>query len=85
MNESDKAVLREVAEQAAKEAVRGMLVQLGIDPDKPIEAQRDFQHLRDWRKAVETIRAIGLKTIVGIIITGALGALWVGFRQKLGG
>lgn len=41
------------------EAVRQTLVQMGADPSNPIEMQRDFQHLRQWRKAGKTCAARG--------------------------
>lgn len=42
------------------EAVRETLVQMGADPSNPIEMQRDFQHLRQWRTAGEDLRAKGM-------------------------
>lgn len=43
-------VLEDVAERAARQAVRETLVSLGIDPEKPIEAQRDMAALRELRE-----------------------------------
>lgn len=41
-----------IAEQAATRAVRSTLLQLGIDVENPIEAQRDFFMLREFTKLV---------------------------------
>ena len=35
--------------------VRETLVQLGVDPSDPLEMQRDFQHLRQWRESGEEL------------------------------
>ncbi len=60
-----------------KHGVLETLKALGIDTDNPQEVQRDFLFLRDWRTACCTIKATGVAAAVGIIITGALGALWL--------
>lgn len=63
-----------------QEAVTGALVKLGMDIEDPLEMQRDFQHLRDWRIAVGQARSKGFLTVVGILTAGVLAALWVGLR-----
>lgn len=47
------------------------------------EYQADQLHLRRWRKAMESASNITLKTALGIIITGVLGALWLGLTSFL--
>lgn len=84
MTEADRIVMREIAEHAAKCAVRETMKALGIDMDKPDEVQRDFHHLRAWRDACDTARRTGIKTAVGILVTGILGALWLVLKQRLG-
>lgn len=49
MTQVDQATLDAVA----KKAVRETLLSLGIDVNDPIQAQRDFQALRDLRKLTE--------------------------------
>jgi len=66
-----------------KETVQETLTQLGVDTNDPIEMQRDFQHLRDWRMAQETIRRKGYLTMVTILVTGFLGLVWVGFKDVI--
>lgn len=62
------------------EAVREAFTKMGIDADDPLEMQRDFQHLREWRVAVADVRSKGTLTLFGIFISGAIGALWLGFK-----
>ncbi len=49
MNEETRALVNEVAEQAAHRAAREILVPLGIDLDNPLEVQKDLSVLRELR------------------------------------
>lgn len=72
--------IRDIASAAAKEAVREMMVMMGVDTSDPkslIDMQKDFAQLRDWREAKETIRDKGLAAAVAVIVAGALGAMWL--------
>lgn len=62
------------------EAVRDAFTKMGIDADDPLEMQRDFQHLREWRVAVASVRTKSTLTLFGIFISGAIGAAWLGFK-----
>jgi len=77
---TSRAEMEEIADLAAAKAVADMFVRLGVDPNDPIEAQKDFAHLRKWRKSNEAITAKVLMTAVGTLVVGALAALWVGLR-----
>ncbi|MCX5581502.1 hypothetical protein [Kaistia terrae] len=63
-----------------KASVEETLLALGIDTDEPLEAQKDFQHLRAWRTSSETVKRQGLMTAVGILITGLLGLIYLAVR-----
>lgn len=52
MTDHSTAELRDIAEQAAKEAVRETLLTLGIDVSNPIAAQKDMMLLREVGKLV---------------------------------
>jgi hypothetical protein len=72
-----------IASQAAKEAVNDLLLKMGVDVSQNgalIEMQADFQHVRKWRKSVETVQRQGLLTAVGVLVTGGIGALYMAFR-----
>jgi len=62
------------------ETVKETLVRLGIDADKPMEVQRDFQFLRTWRLSTATVGVKTLTTAVGIVIAGAIGLIYVAFK-----
>ena len=49
-----------------------------------IELRADFQHLRRWRKSVEQAQSYTFKAVITIIVTGLVGAVWLGFKVMLG-
>ena len=46
--------------------------------------QRDFQHLRQWRKAEEDLRSKGMLTLLSIFVTGSVALFRVGLRDYFG-
>src|SRR5437879_10959289 len=49
-----------------------------------IELRADFQHLRRWRKSVEQAQSYTFKAVIMIIVTGFVGAVWLGVKVMLG-
>lgn len=83
MNNLNADEIKHIASDAAREAVKEMLLVLGIDISDPkalLETQKDFAHNRSWREATETIRTKGLVVATGIVISGILGAAWMAIR-----
>lgn len=60
------------------------LTSFGIEEEDRAELRADFVHLRRWRKSVEQAQGYGLKAIVTVIISGVIGAFWLGFKTMLG-
>lgn len=50
LSPATRLYMQEVSEKAADKAVRDMLLRLGINPDDPIEAQKDFAAMREFRE-----------------------------------
>jgi hypothetical protein len=96
----DVALLRDIAESAAEKAVAKTFVAMGLDPNEPLKAQRDFNFLRDLvhdkeltadmvylrrsRKRSEGILGKIIITAVGLGVVGALHALWQGLKVVVG-
>lgn len=76
---------REQLENIVAESVKQTLTALGIDSSNPLEMQKDMQHLRDWRQSVNQIRNKSMMTVIGIVVTGLVGAVWVGIQHFLKG
>ena len=66
-----------------KDTVSETLVRMGIDAEDPIEMQKDFSHLRQWRTATDSARTKGVVALVGILVTGICAAVWMGLQQML--
>lgn len=73
----------EEIQEIVEKAVATTLEKLGIEPGDHKEMQADFVHLRKWRKSVEQAQSFTFKTVLGVIVTGVLGALWLGFQTML--
>lgn len=74
---------REELRQIISESVKQTLIQIGIDSSSPLELQRDFQHLRQWRESTESIKHKGFLTAVVIFVTGSISLLLMGIKEWL--
>jgi hypothetical protein len=77
--------IRHIASEAAKSAVRELLVAMGVDANDPkslITMQKDFAHLRAWRESIETVKTKSITVAIGTIVVGVLGAIWMAIRSS---
>ena len=82
------AEIQDIADAAAKSAIRNLFMNMGVDISDPkalLEMQSDFRHLRSWRRAKEKVQSTALTTAIGVLITGALGWLGLVLFQRGGG
>lgn len=82
MSNFDIEDIKTIAEAAARQAVVETFVTLGVDaknPEAVITMQKDFAHLRLWRESIDTVKKQSLRTAVGVIMTGVLGAIYMLF------
>jgi ABC-type transporter Mla maintaining outer membrane lipid asymmetry permease subunit MlaE len=49
-----------------------------------VEIRADFQHLRHWRRSVEQAQSYTFKAVITVIVTGFVGAVWLGIKATLG-
>ena len=73
--EIDAVVLRTIAT---------ILTSFGIEEEDRKELRADFQHLRRWRKSVEQAQSYTFKAVITVIVTGFVGAVWLGIKVMLG-
>lgn len=71
----DAVVLRTIAT---------ILTSFGIEEEDRRELRADFQHLRRWRKSVEQAQSYTFKAMITAIVTGFVGAVWLGIKVMLG-
>lgn len=79
----DEESIRAIAREAAREAVSETFLALGIPtetPDAVIEAQRDFQFVRDFRRSTDAVKRQGLLTATILLVSGLAGLIWMTIR-----
>src|ERR1700742_2805274 len=74
-NDTDTVVLKTIAT---------ILTSFGIEEKDRQELRADFQHLRRWRKSVEQAQSYTFKAVITVIVTGFVGAVWLGIKVMLG-
>jgi hypothetical protein len=74
-NDVDEVVLKTIAT---------ILTSFGIEEEDRVELRADFIHLRKWRKSVEQAQSYTFKAVITVIVTGVIGAFWLGFKTVLG-
>ena len=74
-DEIDAVVLR---------AIVTILTSFGIEEEDRREIRADFEHLRRWRKSVEQAQSYTFKAVITVIVTGFVGAIWLGIKVMLG-
>lgn len=74
---------RDQLRELMRECVRETLTGLGMDDRDPIEVQRDLAWVRDMRRASASARAKAGAALIGLILTAAAGAVWVGIKAAL--
>lgn len=79
----DVALQKSVADLAAEQAVKKTFIAMGLDPEKPFEAQQDMVWLRSTRQRCEGAGVKALLTLTGLVIVGMASAFWVGFKSLL--
>jgi hypothetical protein len=63
--------------------VATILSSFGIEEEDRRELRADFQHLRRWRRSVEQAQSYTFKAVITVIVTGFLGAVWLGVKATL--
>lgn len=71
-------------EHIVSKAVIATLATFGIEKDDRQELKADFNHLRRWRKSVEQAQSYTFKAVITIIVSGFVGAVWLGIKVMLG-
>ena len=64
--------------------VATILTSFGFEEEDRKELRADLQHLRRWRKSVEQAQSYTFKAVITVIVTGFVGAVWLGIKATLG-
>ena len=71
--------MEDIAERAACKTIDKFFTRIGVEVDEPLEMQKDFAHLRRWRRSVETVQSTSLKVVVTTFVTGLIAAVYLIF------
>ncbi len=71
-------------ESVVLKAMMTILTSFGIEEGDRRELRADFQHLRRGRRSVEQAQSYTFKAVITIIVTGFVGAVWLGVKAMLG-
>ena len=74
---------REEVREVVKDTVRETLTALGLDAQDPIEVQRDLSWVRQTRLASAAMRAKAGAAVLGLLLTAAATAGWLGLKALL--
>ncbi|RVC71296.1 hypothetical protein EN759_00335 [Mesorhizobium sp. M00.F.Ca.ET.038.03.1.1] len=74
------AEIHEIARRAAQEAVKETFLMLGLDPEKPLEAQKDMAFVRKTRTSADAIQRQSILAAVGLITVALLGLIYSNIR-----
>jgi hypothetical protein len=67
-----------------QQSIATALATFGIEDEDRRELRADLQHLRRWRRSVEQAQSYTFKAVITVIVTGLLGAVWLGVKVVLG-
>ena len=86
MNDEQQYVqlTKDELKEVVKDTVHETLTSVGIESSDPIEMQKDFNHLREWRITVQDVRKKSILTVCGLLVAGVLAFIWIGFKISVG-
>jgi len=74
---------REDLDALVLRTIATILTSFGIEEEDRRELRADFQHLRRWRKSVEQAQSYTFKAVITVIVSGLVGAVWLGIKLMI--
>ncbi len=75
---------RDEIDAIVSRTIVAILTSFGIEEEDRREIRADFDYLRRWRKSVEQAQSFAFKAVITVIVTGFVGAIWLGVKVMLG-
>lgn len=79
----EEAILTDIMRTVVRDALNDWGQGIGLDTRNPMQQQADFQHLRRWRTVIEGGGMRVMITVVSMVITGLVAAIWLGITTAL--
>lgn len=76
-------ITEQQVEKIVKDTVAQTLAAMGIiidDPKEMLEFRKDVEYMRAWRETIQSGRAVSMKVIFTVFVTGLLAMLWTAFK-----
>lgn len=70
-------------EQAVERAIMKAFRDIGFREGDTFEVRKDLMFLREWRQTCEQVRTKGTFTVIGLVVTGLVALLVIGFKGWL--
>lgn len=83
MEHLTKENLEALARLAGREGAKEALVIMGLEVSNPMETQRDFAHLRMWRRISEKIFQTWIVSFCLAIGATLASLIWLGFKTSV--
>jgi len=77
MSEGSVTLTEKQLHNLVKETVNETLLTLGMNTNDPIEVQKDFQYIREFRVGATAVKRRGVMTLVSLLVTAIAGLIWV--------
>ena len=83
-DEATKALIKDVAQETAKETVEVTLTTLGVDHTQPLEVQADFRFVRAMRTTWSSAKSRSAFVAIGLMVTGFFSFFWSAVKASVG-
>ena len=77
----DSPEFKTAVKEATVEAVKEVLITLGIDTENPLELQADMLHVRRSRETTQQVSGIIRRSLIGVAITGGVSLLVMAAKE----
>ena len=84
-DEATKALINDVAEEAANKTVARTMTSFGMDTSNPLELQADFQFIRAMRRTWSSAKSRSIFVALGLMITGFFSFFWAAVKASIYG
>lgn len=83
-DEATKALINDVAEEAANKTVERTLTSFGVDVGNPLEVQADFRFIRAMRLTWSSAKSRSIFIAMALMITGFFSFFWAAVKSYVG-
>lgn len=76
-------ITEETLRNIIQESVGEAMTRLGVGWEDPLEMQKDFNHLREWRQTTDVMKRRSITAFFVTLFSGIAAACWLGIKTIL--